>query len=283
MKKCFAAALVCCLLFCFTPAVLADGQLEEADTAMVYIDGLLTCRGYNSPQGAMIRLEDMCAFFGVEAGSSYDESTGALSILGRGFSLETSLDSNILHVNERYIHADERFTVGPNGRCYFPISTVQRLFGMKALVSEGGKRIDLDSSEASLPIGGVSYYSDTFGADNVYWLEHIVNAEAAGQPLEGMVGVANVVLNRVNDHRYPDNVHDVVFDDRVSVQFPPTVEGTIYKEPSEWSIIAARLALEGYNTVQDAIFFIDPVHAVDSSWTAGYRFITKIGAHEFYK
>ena len=283
MRKRFAAVIVCCLLLCFAPVAMAADTLGEGEEALVYIDGLLTCRGYNGPEGAMLRLEDMCGFFGVDAGSSYDETTGTVSILGRGFTLESSLSSNILHLNERYIYTTEHFVVAPDGRCYFPLSIVQQLFGMKALVSQDGRRIDLDSSEASLPGGGVSYYSDTYGADNVYWLERIINAEAGSQPLEGMVGVANVVLNRVNDHRYPDNVHDVIFDDRVSVQFPPTVEGTIYREPSEWSCIAARLALEGYNTVQDAIFFIDPVHAVDSSWTAGYIFITKIGVHEFYK
>ena len=283
MGKNVAAVLVCCLLLSLSPMAMAETGIGKEQESLVYIDGLLTCRGYNSPQGAMLRLEDLCCFFGVEAGSSYNEETGTVSILGRGFSLECSLDSSILRVNGRYLYDTEHFTIGPDGRCYFPLSTVQRLFGMTAVVSREGRRIDLDSSEGSLPGGGVSYYSDTYGADNVYWLERIINAEAGSQPLEGMVGVANVVLNRVNDHRYPDNVHDVIFDDRISVQFPPTVEGTIYREPSEWSRIAARLALEGYNTVQDAIFFIDPVNAVDSSWTAGYIFITKIGDHEFYK
>lgn len=283
MKRWFAAVFICCLLLCLTPAAMAEDALAEKEKALVYVDGLLTCRGYNSPDGAMLRIEDMCGFFGIDAGSSFDKAKGTVSILGRGFTLECSLSSNILHMNERYIYTTEHFTVAPDGRCYFPLSMVQQLFGMKATVSEDGRRIDLDSSEAALPGGGISYYSDTYGADNVYWLERIINAEAGSQPLEGMVGVANVVLNRVNDHRYPDNVHDVIFDDRIAVQFPPTVEGTIYREPNEWSRIAARLALEGYNTVQDAIFFIDPFRAVDSSWTAGYIFITKIGVHEFYK
>ena len=34
--------------------------------------------------------------------------------------------------------------------------------------------------------------------------------EARGEPMVGQVAVAQVIMHRVNDHRYPDNVCDVV-------------------------------------------------------------------------
>ena len=34
--------------------------------------------------------------------------------------------------------------------------------------------------------------------------------EAKNQPMAGQIAVAQVVMNRVNDNRYPDNVCDVV-------------------------------------------------------------------------
>jgi hypothetical protein len=75
MRKTVAALLVCCLLLSFSPMAMAESLIGKEQEALVYIDGLLTCRGYNSPQGAMLRLEDMCSFFGVEAGGSYDEAS----------------------------------------------------------------------------------------------------------------------------------------------------------------------------------------------------------------
>ena len=47
-----------------------------------------------------------------------------------------------------------------------------------------------------------SYY----GARDVYWLSHIINAEAGNQPMDGQIAVGNVVLNRVADERFPNSV-----------------------------------------------------------------------------
>ena len=53
-----------------------------------------------------------------------------------------------------------------------------------------------------------------YGARDVYWLSHIINAEAGNQPMDGQIAVGNVVLNRVADERFPNSVKEVVFDVR---------------------------------------------------------------------
>src|SRR5699024_8602041 len=94
--------------------------------------------------------------------------------------------------------------------------------------------------------------------DDLYWLSRLINAEAGNQPLEGKIGVGNVVLNRVADPTCPDTIYDVIFDARYGVQFSVTETGAIYLEPNEESVIAAKICLEGYNVVEDSLFFLNP-------------------------
>ena len=63
--------------------------------------------------------------------------------------------------------------------------------------------------------------------------------------MEGKIAVGNVVLNRVNDPRFPNTVYGVVFQRN---QFTPAMTGTINRTPNESSVIAAKLCLEGANT-----------------------------------
>ena len=90
-------------------------------------------------------------------------------------------------------------------------------------------------------------------------------------------------MNRVASDRYPDNVFDVVFDTNNGIQFHPVINKTIYRDASENSIIAACLCLEGYNTVEDSLFFVAPALA-ELDWVQKTRtFVVRIGSHEFYK
>ena len=95
-----------------------------------------------------------------------------------------------------------------------------------------------------------------------------------------MIGVGNVVLNRVASSRFPNTVEDVVFQ---TGQFNPVDMGTIYLEPSEEAILAAKLAIEGVNTVGDSLYFVNPV-AGDSRWfNASLTPTITIADHAFYK
>jgi N-acetylmuramoyl-L-alanine amidase len=94
--------------------------------------------------------------------------------------------------------------------------------------------------------------------------------------------VGNVVLNRVADESCPDTIYDVIFDNKYGVQFSVTTNGTIYMDPSEESIIAAKICLEGYSVVGDSIYFVNPDIGV-SSWFVNTRtFVKSIGDHDFY-
>ena len=120
-------------------------------------------------------------------------------------------------------------------------------------------------------------------ADALYWLSRIVSAESRGEPLEGQIAVANVVLNRVRSEGFPDSVYAVIFDERWGGQFTPVRNGTIHQEPAAQSVTAARMALDGADAAGESLYFLAPDKA-ENVWVMENRtFVKIIGSHWFYK
>jgi N-acetylmuramoyl-L-alanine amidase len=90
-------------------------------------------------------------------------------------------------------------------------------------------------------VSGDQYYD----SDDVKWLSRIINAEAEAEPLEGKIAVGNVVLNRVASDEFPDTIYSVIFDKANGVQFSPTASGAIYNTPTDESVLAAKMCLDG--------------------------------------
>lgn len=121
-----------------------------------------------------------------------------------------------------------------------------------------------------------------YSRDDLKWLAKIVHAEANGETFESKLAVASVVRNRVESRIFPQTIKEVIFDRKNGVQFTPTVNGAINKEPSVSSYLAALDALEGRNNAEAALFFINPVIA-KTKWVQSNReFAFKIGGHNFY-
>jgi len=120
---------------------------------------------------------------------------------------------------------------------------------------------------------------------NIYW-------EAASEPFEGKVAVAQVTLNRVDDGRFGKGVCGVVYQkniiyEKVICQFSWVCEGThkikpvyaaMYKESEE---VAKKVLLENFRLpgLSNAMYY----HAtyVQPGWRK--QKITQIGQHIFYK
>ena len=160
-----------------------------------------------------------------------------------------------------------------------PLADLEKIFGVTATFSADNTSLRVDASGQQLLESGESFY----GARDVYWLSHIINAEAGNQPMDGQIAVGNVVLNRVADERFPNSVKEVVFDRRSGVaQFSPTADGSIGLTPDEDAVLAAKLAFEGYNTVGESMYFINPA-ACNSAWfNRCLTYTTTIGDHVFY-
>ena len=123
----------------------------------------------------------------------------------------------------------------------------------------------------------------SYNENDLYWLSRIISAEARGESLEGQIAVGNVVLNRVRHASYPSTIYGVIFDRKHGTQFSPVSMGTIYRTPSESSVIAAKICLEGYSISDEILFFMNPRIAT-SNWISKNRpFAFRIGNHDFYK
>lgn len=76
---------------------------------------------------------------------------------------------------------------------------------------------------------------------DLYVLSHVINGEAANCGWDMMISVGSVVLNRVNDDRFPGTIENVVFQQG---QYSCTWDGNYYLEPSDEAIQAAEYLLD---------------------------------------
>ncbi|WP_253290759.1 cell wall hydrolase [Pseudoflavonifractor sp. MSJ-37] len=161
-----------------------------------------------------------------------------------------------------------------NGNMMVPAWVLAKALGAKSGWDEATQSVCFQSGTGPIASGDRFY-----NADDLYWLSRIIYAESGNQSLAGKIGVGNVILNRVKDSRFPSTVKGVIFQ---SGQFSPVRSGSIYRTPSEESVIAAKLCLEGVNTTGKSLYFINP-SVSPNSWASRNRTcVATIGAHAFY-
>ena len=115
-------------------------------------------------------------------------------------------------------------------------------------------------------------------SDQLELLAHVIAAEAQGEPFEGQVAVGAVILNRVNDPRFPNTLSGVIYQPHA---FESVSNGLIWRRtPSDEAYRAARAALNGWDPTYGAVFFWNPSKPV-SSWIWTRQIIARIGNHVF--
>lgn len=119
--------------------------------------------------------------------------------------------------------------------------------------------------------------------DELYWLSRIISAESRGEPLAGKLAVGTVVLNRVASEQFPNTIYGVIFDREWGIQFQPIANGTIYHEPTEESVLAAKMVLEGARVAGDSLYFLAPELTTNHWIMENREYVTTIGTHWFYR
>ena len=122
---------------------------------------------------------------------------------------------------------------------------------------------------ANLPAG----YSER----DVQLLANAVYGEARGEPYEGQVAVAAVILNRVEHADFPNTVSGVVFQ---PLAFTAVADGQIWLTPNERAKEAVIDAINGWDPTENAIYYFNPATAT-SKWIWSRPQIKKIGQHIF--
>ncbi len=110
-------------------------------------------------------------------------------------------------------------------------------------------------------------------------LARAVNGEARGEPYEGQVAVAAVILNRVKHPSFPNTVSGVIYQPGAftavsdgQIDVPIEENSTVYK--------ACEDAMNGWDPSGGAIYYFNPETATNE-WIWSRPLIVQIGKHRF--
>lgn len=110
-------------------------------------------------------------------------------------------------------------------------------------------------------------------------LARCVNGEARGEPYNGQVAVAAVILNRIADPAFPKTVADIIYQPQA---FSSVNDGQINLPPSSSALRAAQEAVSGSDPSGGAVFFFNPAKTKNKYiWSRPE--IKQIGNHIFTK
>lgn len=191
--------------------------------------------------------------------------------------------------NNRNIELDDRLTAlfGAERRAL----TSYRSDSLSRLLGAERKR---SGTEVTPPVAMTrDYLSRMPAADgDAEWecLSEALYFEARGEKLTGIFGVAEVILNRVDDRRYPNTVCGVVNQgtgERYRCQFTYTCDGhpETIREAGAYELVGkvAKLMLDGLpRTLTDGATHYH-TKAVKPRWSRVFKHTTTIGTHRFYR
>ncbi|MDH2330276.1 MULTISPECIES: cell wall hydrolase [Paenibacillus] len=180
-----------------------------------------------------------------------------------------------------------------------PASQMKQAEQARNNVATGKKKLEVQHSKSAiLPPPTTIYFTKTkmltqddkalstwsypVSAKELLLLQKIVMAEAEGEPYEGKVAVANVVLNRLRSAPFPDTIQAVIYQ---KAQFSPVANGRLRRvQPNQDSIRAVTAALNGHKAVPDnTCFFLSLTLAQDLTVHHSRTKVKTIGHHTFYK
>lgn len=189
-----------------------------------------------------------------------------MALSGTGFAMTVQPGASYVVCNDRYLYVP--------GQVCLHDGTGDLLVPVRVLAKALGAQVSWDPSGVYLTPGtplesGAAFYN----AQDVDLIARVIQHESGNQPLEGKIGVANVILNRVGSSQFPNTVSGVL---NQKNQFPGATNST----PKAQAIIAAKLAMDGANTVGNACWF----NGVGKTcWASKNKSLTAvIGNHAFY-
>ena len=206
----------------------------------------------------------------------WDQDTGTAVITCGVVEMQLTTDDPYIIVNGRYLPL-ENDVYNINGTVMIPLRVLAKIFNLNLSVDRNAWCIRIDTGNMMLLESGKDFYRK----EDLYWLSRVISAEAGNQPLEGMIGVGNVVLNRVSDDsgEFPDTVKEVIFQPG---QFDVVRNATVYADPVDMAVIAAKLCIEGFNTVGESKWFVNPTIGHVHWFYINRTFEVSIADHLFY-
>lgn len=192
-------------------------------------------------------VSDFFGAFGLE--TDVKLSDGIYTAKAEGVELSAAEGDIYFTFNGRYLLVADGVPV-QGGEVFLPVELLAKCLGVTVMWDHAAWQLTASADDVSLLESGDTFYGET----DVYWMSRVIYAEAGNQSLLGQIAVGNVVMNRVASEEFygQDDVYAVIF---AKNQFEVVINGMIYMEPSESAVIAAKLALEGYDVTDNATYF----------------------------
>jgi len=286
MKKRILSAIlagICVLIFSFSVCAAAQVDVMLTSDVPLAPPGLrVVIDGLEYPGEAF--LENGTTFVSLREFAnhadvcvlSWSNPTQTASLWTKGLTLSVTAGAEYMEANERVLWCRTPSFI-EEGTLFVPLRPLAEAFGYRCTYDDNTLTVTLTRVGDAIE-NGASFYAE----DKLYWLSRIISAEACGEPFSGKLAVGAVIMNRVASSDYPDTIYGVIFDAEDGVQFTPTVNGAIYHTPSEDSVRAAKLILEGVLVDDDILFFLNEALA-ESKWIVNNRtYVTTIGVTDFY-
>ncbi len=269
---CFMAVMLSVILLSFTCA--ASGNIGEPINLTFNSVPVSGARLINETAYAPFRV--LVSAIDKEATYVWNSGKNASVSDGSGVDIIAYSSKNYIDANGRILYTTEAKNLNIDGVLYVPVRSIAKAYTLSCKWNSATKTASLVGLATPIMSG-----ADFYDSDDLYWLSRIISAESRGEPFLGQVAVGNVVLNRAEHGSFPDTIYGVVFDRKFGVQFSPVASGSIYKTPTESSVLAAKVALEGVEVV-DALYFCTK-RVSSGSWIARTReYVATIGNHRFY-
>jgi N-acetylmuramoyl-L-alanine amidase len=136
------------------------------------------------------------------------------------------------------------------------------------------------SKALGIPVKAATTSRGTISRSNdVGTLAQAVHGEARGESYIGQVAVAAVILNRVDNPKFPNTIAGVIYQPGA---FTAVADGQMYLAPNDSARKAASDALNGWDPSGGAIYYFNPATST-SKWIWSRPVIKIIGKHYFCK
>lgn len=116
-----------------------------------------------------------------------------------------------------------------------------------------------------------------FTDNDLQMMANAVYGEARGEPYEGQVAVAAVIINRLKSPSFPNTIYGVIFQPGA---FTAVADGQIWLTPNEKAKQAVEDAINGWDPSGGCEYYFNPVTAT-SKWIWTRTQIKTIGKHIF--
>lgn len=135
--------------------------------------------------------------------------------------------------------------------------------------------------EPSMQVFKQNDVSLNISQDDLELMAKVVHAESKGEPFEGKVAVASVILNRVIDPNFPSSIKGVITQKNA---FSCVHNGIINTIPNSDSYNAVMEAIKGNDPTNKALYFYNPDIAT-CNWMHKIqkKNVQSIGRHVFFE